>query len=113
MQAYLLERLGLDAEPHTTFKRVLQEMEELETAIMSGSKGEIAEEIADCILILTTIASKCNIDLPEAISKKMKRNYNKYNPDLRDKLVSEGTSEEDIMKVLKEKWDKKRINSLE
>ncbi len=107
-QAYLLKRLGLDVESIVTFKRAIQEMEELETAITSGIKGEIAEEIADCILILTSLASKCEIDLEEAISKKMERNYQKYDPDLRDKLISQGILEEEVMTVLKERWDKNK-----
>ena len=53
-----------------TFMWLMEEVGELAAALRSGSEEEIAEEFADVLAWLTTIANVAGIDLNKAIRRK-------------------------------------------
>lgn len=53
-----------------TFMWLMEEIGELATALRTGDKENLAEEFADVLAWLTTIANVAEVDLTEAIAKK-------------------------------------------
>lgn len=53
-----------------TFMWLMEEVGELATALRTGDKENLAEEFADVLAWLTTIANVAEVDLGEAIAKK-------------------------------------------
>ncbi len=53
-----------------TFMWLIEEIGELATALRDGSAEERAEEFADVLAWLTTIANVVGVDLTEAVAKK-------------------------------------------
>lgn len=56
---------GLDK----TFVWFVEEVGELARALHRGRNDEMAEEFADCLAWLLTLANLCNIDVEQAIGK--------------------------------------------
>ncbi len=60
------------ASDHTSLiDRTLIEIEELRSAVKSGSKTDTSNELADVLIILYRLAELNNIDLTHAINHKM------------------------------------------
>lgn len=98
------------AVPNETPGRVLAhmgtEMIELQEAVELGDPQEIGSEIADVILLASRLASLHNIDLNQAVSAKMRRNADKYNPYVIEELREGGMDEQVAMKHVRSQWNR-------
>lgn len=56
--------------PLATFVWLAEEFGELATALRSGTRDELAAEMADVLAWLATLANVCEIDLSDAFSRK-------------------------------------------
>jgi NTP pyrophosphatase (non-canonical NTP hydrolase) len=65
------EAFGPVSDYSALVKRASLELIELEQAVYDGSKDEIANEIADVMILLYRLAELNKIDLAAAINKKM------------------------------------------
>jgi NTP pyrophosphatase (non-canonical NTP hydrolase) len=59
--------------PLATFVWLAEEFGELATALRSGTRGELAAEMADVLAWLATLANLCEIDLSAAFVQKYGR----------------------------------------
>lgn len=70
------------------FEVVQEEFEEFEEAYESGSDGELAEEVADCLVTLFVISEMMELDISEAYERKMEYNLEKTGErDMSGKIV--------------------------
>ena len=82
------------------------ELFELQEAMPSGNRQEIGAEIADVILLLSKLATYYSIPLNEAISSKIARNFDKYNPYEIKKMVESGMESKDAVNLRRSSWDR-------
>lgn len=73
------ERIIFDKQtPLETSTHLIEEARELQASLIEaeigGSATSVANEIADCLILLITIADKCGIDLTQALAMKAVRN---------------------------------------
>ncbi len=109
IQAHFCYINHIENTPELILSSLFEEMNELKKAIETNDKKEIKSEIADIIIFVTTLAN-CygNIAIEEAISEKLERNFNKYNPALLGQLKHQGLKSSDFLKHMKTLWDRKK-----
>lgn len=95
-----------DEEPEHVVECIQGETQELQEAIEKNDRHEIGSEIADLILLSTRLASLYHIDLAQAVSAKIRRNADKYDPYKIASMRERGMDEKTAMKTLKDQWDK-------
>ena len=105
VQSKFLRDLSLDQPPEKIMAHLKSELVELTESLKSGDNQEIASEIADCVIFLTTLSLQRGIDLSRAIEKKLERNFVKYNPIHHQELVSNGLSPEKALLKQKKSWN--------
>jgi NTP pyrophosphatase (non-canonical NTP hydrolase) len=98
-----------DDHPKVIMQNMTDEIDELRDAIALGDRREIAGEIPDIFMNLTRVAIYYDIPLEVAISDKIARNAEKYNPykikELREK---HDIGSVEAMNILKNQWDRSR-----
>jgi NTP pyrophosphatase (non-canonical NTP hydrolase) len=112
IQKYFVQT-GLEADnPHAVLGMIREETVELQEAMQTGDKGDIACELADVMLLSFRIAEHYEIPMDIAISDKMARNAEKYNPHtLRRMRNMGGLTTDEAMGILKNRWDRNRDKS--
>jgi NTP pyrophosphatase (non-canonical NTP hydrolase) len=89
------------------FGLLQDEVTELQDALATGDREIIANELADIILFSTQVASYYGIDVGDAVSRKIDRNFHKYNPaEIKRLEEEEGLSAREARLRLKQEWDK-------
>lgn len=106
IEAHQIYQLGITESPKTVLSLLKGEVSELEEALCSQDKGEIASEIADVIILSTRIASMHHIPLELALSDKLDRNAHKYNPYKARRLQDSGYGADESMSILKALWER-------
>lgn len=94
--------------PQTLSELLKEEVDELRSAITTGSKEEVQGEVADVIFFTVQIANQYDIDLERALGAKMTRNYHKYNPEIIQSMVDHGLTHTEAKATLKRAWDRNR-----
>lgn len=64
-----------DTKPREFLEKLDEECKEFETALLTGTKKEINEELADVILTALNFAQHYDIDIEDELTKKIKKNY--------------------------------------
>jgi NTP pyrophosphatase (non-canonical NTP hydrolase) len=82
------------------------ELQELIHAIKTGDPSVIHAEAADVIIFLTQLITMTGGALEDVLSKKIARNYAKYNPYIIDYLLKQGYTIEQARQMLKDVWPK-------
>jgi NTP pyrophosphatase (non-canonical NTP hydrolase) len=89
------------------FGMLQEEVAELGDALVTGERELIANELADVILFATQVASYYGIGVDEAVSRKIDRNFHKYNPfEIKRLIEEEGMTAREARLKLKEEWDR-------
>ncbi|GIW63192.1 MAG: hypothetical protein KatS3mg090_1018 [Patescibacteria group bacterium] len=93
--------------PLNVYLRMMEEVDELRQAIDKEERRpeEILEESADIVILLFFIANAYNQPLEFFVQQKLSKNFEKYNPDKVQELVSQGYSPNEALQVLKEQWN--------
>jgi hypothetical protein len=88
---------------------IQKEVGELREAVTSGNRLEIQCEIADIIINATELANAEGFNLVDAVSAKVRRNADKYNPKALRRLQGDwGLTPEESMVFAKNRWDRSR-----
>jgi NTP pyrophosphatase (non-canonical NTP hydrolase) len=91
------------------FCMLQDEVTELQDALATGDREIIANELADVILFSTQVASYYGIDVSDAVSRKIDRNFHKYNPaEIKRLEEEEGLSAREARLKLKQEWNKSK-----
>ncbi len=97
---------GIQNTPESAFSRLVEEVDECRGALRSGDKKELKGELADIIIFVATLANEAEIDLEQAVTDKMARNYVKYNPFRRKQLLDQGIPSDKVHEAQREQWDR-------
>jgi NTP pyrophosphatase (non-canonical NTP hydrolase) len=98
-----------DDHPKIILQNMAEEMDELRDAVSSGDRREIAGEIPDIFMNLTRVAIFYDIPMEVAISDKIARNAEKYNPyKIKELREEHDISSIEAMNILKNQWDRSR-----
>jgi|WetSurMetagenome_2_1015567.scaffolds.fasta_scaffold920496_1 NTP pyrophosphatase (non-canonical NTP hydrolase) len=92
--------------PEEIFGMVQNELTELHEVLPGGDRQDIAAEMADVFLLLSKLATYYSIPLEEAISAKINRNFNKYNPYEIKKLQDSGMTPKEAVLFRRTEWDR-------
>ena len=97
--------------PAKLFHRLQGEMSELfETVFHDGKdKLDVASELADIAIFSIALMSHFGIDAEKAINGKLRRNEDKYSPEVRAYLMEQGMTVEEAEAYQKLSWDKHGI----
>ncbi len=81
---FIQDRPILDAhdQPHTLLKLLKDELHELEVALATNDRQEIASELADVAIFLHTLSSHLHIHLPTEVAEKVAFNMTRYTASL-------------------------------
>lgn len=101
---------NINETPQHVFHRLQGEMAELfETVFHDGkTKVEVASELADVAIFAIGLMSMYGVDAERAISGKLNRNFDKYDPAVRQRLIEGGMTNREAELYQKSIWDSSR-----
>jgi NTP pyrophosphatase (non-canonical NTP hydrolase) len=113
-----LSRLqGMRAATHPMISRRLSNQEcinsivqvdRAQQAYTSGQKDRMLAAVGELILATTDISNRWNIDIEEAVTQKIERNFAKYNPFIARELMESGLTPLEAYITQKNQWDRNR-----
>jgi|SRR3989344_128132 len=110
-----LQQAQRESQPRTPGRLQFQEgidlllrIDRAEQAHLYGPNERIQPAIGELVLVSVDIANKRDIDLQDAVSRKMERNFAKYNPAVARQLIASGLTPLEAYLEQKGRWDRNR-----
>ena len=90
-------------DPLQTFRKLLEEVSELDEALQTGNRLEIGSELADIAIVVIGIMGLYDFDVEALLNAKLSRNEVKYART--QELINQGMTVEEAFRLQKEEWD--------
>ncbi|MBI2011199.1 hypothetical protein HYS91_00375 [Candidatus Daviesbacteria bacterium] len=110
-----LQQARRESQPQTPGRLQFQEgidiflrIDRAEQAHLYGPRERIQPAIGELVLISVDIANTRDIDLQDAVTRKMERNFAKYNPAVARQLITSGLTPLEAYLEQKGSWDRNR-----